>query len=201
MPRGRSLRGLNPITVPPRRLAALALRAALTYFCAVLVHGAVHAAGSRSFALESPAHVVMLLTALAGLLGAAYALGVFAPAAERRRRLALNRASLPLHGPAAIAATVAGQGFLAAALFLPEGTGLDPQRLLLAVVCGLLALVLTTVLFAARSRGVVNLLAAFFALRERRVAPLTFHVRTACRVRTSAPSRLFVPNRPPPIAA
>ena len=202
MPRGRSLRGLNPAGMPPRRLAALALRAALTYFCAVLVHGVVHAAGDRSFVPASPAHVVMLATSLAGLVAGAYALGLFARGSERCRRLALTRAALPhSRGFGALAGTVAGQGLIAAALFLPEGVGLDPHRLLLAVICGILALVLTTRLFAVRRGGVVELLVALFAARERRAAPVALCVRTEHRVRTSAPSRLFVPNRPPPIAA
>ncbi|HYZ15044.1 MAG TPA: hypothetical protein VE591_01535, partial [Candidatus Acidoferrum sp.] len=80
--------------MPPRRLVALGLRGALASCCAVLVHGVVHGLGSRSFLWDSPAHVAMMLAAAGFLTAIAVPLGLAGPARERRRRLALVRATL-----------------------------------------------------------------------------------------------------------
>ncbi|HEY0614994.1 MAG TPA: hypothetical protein VGC96_10155 [Candidatus Elarobacter sp.] len=185
----------------PRRRAAFGLWAALTYSAAVLVHGVVHAAGTRTFAWDTPAHIVMLVTALGLLAGVAVSLGAVGPAGERRRRLALVRAALGPVGPAVAVFGAAVQAALAALLFLAEGASLDPERLAVALLCGLVALLVSAFLFRATRDRVVAVLVALLAtvapaaprgaVRRRAVRPL----------RATVPYRLFVPNRPPPIAA
>jgi hypothetical protein len=185
----------------PRRRAAFALRGALTFSCAVLVHGAVHAVGARSFVWDSPAHAVMLACALALLAAVAVPLGLAGPRAERRRRLALVRSALGPPSARGLAAGIAGQAAIAAALLGAEGAVLAPDRLLLALASGLVALLCTTLLLAAGGERVVALLAALATASVRSAAPAAARRRRAPRLRASDPYRLFVPNRPPPLAA
>lgn len=185
----------------PRRHAALALRGALTFSCAVLVHGAVHAVGARSFVWDSPAHGIMLACALALLGAVAVPLGLVGPPAERRRRLALTRSALGPLSPGGLAAGIAGQAAIAAALLGAEGAVLAPDRLLPALASGLIALLCTTLLLAAGGERVVALLAALATASARPAAPPAPRRRPAPGPRSSAPYRLFVPNRPPPLAA
>ncbi len=185
----------------PRRRAAFALRGALAFSCAVLVHGAVHAVGDRGFAWDSPAHAAMLAVALALLAGVAVPLGLVGPRRERRRRLALVRAALgPLTPRGAVVGALAQVG-LAAALLGAEGAVLAPDRLALALASGLVALVCCTLLLAAGGERVVALLVALAATRPRSAAPRPLRRRPAPRLRASEPYRLFVPTRPPPLAA
>jgi hypothetical protein len=185
----------------PRRRAAFALRGALTFSCAVLVHGAVHAVGDRSFVWDSPAHGVMLALALALLAVVAVPLGLVGPRAERRRRLALVRAALGPASAGGLAAGIAGQAAIAAALLGAEGASLAPERLLPALLSGLLALLCTTLLLAAGGERVVALLVALATVSARSAAPVAARRRLAPRLRAAEPYRLFVPNRPPPLAA
>lgn len=185
----------------PRRRAAFALRGALTFSCAVLVHGAVHAVGARSFVWDSPAHGLMLAAALALLAVVAVPLGLIGPPRERRRRLALVRAALGPLGPRGWAAGIAGQAAIAAALLGAEGASLAPERLLPALLSGLLALLCTTLLLAAGGERVVALLIALATTGVRPPAPATARRRLAPRLRAADPYRLFVPTRPPPLAA
>ncbi len=137
-----------------RRRAAFALRGALTFSCAVLVHGAVHAVGDRSFVWDSPAHGVMLAVALALLAGVAVPLGLVGPRRERRRRLALVRAAPgPLERAAGSPAAVAGQAVLAAALLAAEGAVARARPAALALASGLVALLCSTLLLAAGGRA------------------------------------------------
>ena len=183
-----------------RRSAALGLWAALTYSSAVLIHGAIHAAGSQSFVLESPAHGVMLVSALALLAGVAVPLGFVGPARERRRRLALVRADLGPPRPALAALWCAFQVVLAAGIFAVEGAGLDQERIVVAIACGLGALLLSLFLFRRARERVVAILAAFAAAIDT-AKPLPPARRSAPRrVGTPLSYRLFVPNRPPPLA-
>jgi hypothetical protein len=185
----------------PRKRKALALRAALTFSCAVLVHGVIHAAGSSSFVWDSPAHMVMLAVTLALLGGIAGPLGLAGPACERRRRLALVRAALPRTRGAELAWVFASQAALAVLLMGAEGTVLDPQRLAVTLVCGIAALVLSALLLAGCERRVVALLQALAATGGRRDRSCVIARRAPRLVQLAAPFRLFVPNRPPPIAA
>jgi hypothetical protein len=185
----------------PRRRAAFGLWAALTFSAAVLVHDAIHAAGSRSFVWDSPAHVVMFLTALGLLGGVAARLGVVGPARERRRRLALERAALGPVRPAVAVFGLGVQGGLAGLFFLAEGASLDPERIGLALLCGLLALLCSAFLFRATRDRVVALLVALVATVIPAPPAATRRRRTPRPLRATAPYRLFVPNRPPPIAA
>jgi hypothetical protein len=188
-------------TMSSRRRAALGLWAALTFSAAVLVHGVVHAVGARTFAWDSPAHGVMLLGALALLAAVAAPLGLVGPARERRRRLALVRAGLGPVTPHLALYGLLTQAGLAAALLAAENAALEPDRLALAVLCGLVALLCTGFLFRATRDRVVALLVALTealapagpraALRRRAVRP----------VRATLPYRLFRPNRPPPALA
>ena len=186
--------------MPARLRAALALRAALTFSCAVLVHGAVHAAGSGSFVWDSPAHAVMAAAALALLGGTCIPLGLFAPSAERRRRLALLRGAFS-SGPWSTLAAVATQAALAAALLAAEGAELSPHRIAAAIVCGLIALALTTFALRGSSRRIVLFLAAFFSARERTRAAFARRTREDAFVRAAVAFRMFPANRPPPAVA
>jgi hypothetical protein len=183
------------------RAAAFGLWAALTFSCAVVVHGVIHAVGSQAFVWDSPAHAVMLAVAL-GLLGTVAApLGLIGRARERRRRIALVRAQLgPLTiGTAAFGAVV--QAAVAGLLLVAEGTSLEPGRLALALVCGLAALICTAFVFRTTRDRVVALLFAFAAAADQETAPPLLR-RVAVRpARTTVPYRLFVPNRPPPLTA
>jgi len=183
------------------RPAAFGLWAALTFSCAVLVHGVIHAVGARAFVWDSPAHVVMLAAALGLLAAVAAALGLAGPARERRRRLALVRAGLGPLTPATAAVGLLTQAGIAFALLAAEGESLDRERLVLALACGLIALLCAAFLFRATRDRVVALLVAIVAA----VAPATPRAalrrctpRPAC---ASVPYRLFVPNRPPPALA
>ena len=185
----------------PRRRAAFGLWAALTFSAAVFVHGVVHAAGARSFVWDSPAHAVMLAAALGLLAAVAAPLGLIGPAAERRRRLALIRAALGPVTPAVAGFGLAVQAALAALLFLAEGASLEPDRLAVALLCGLVALLCSAFLFRATRDRVVAVLVALVAT----VAPAAQHTALQRRAPRPAaatdPYRLFVPNRPPPAFA
>jgi len=186
--------------MPARRRAALALRAALTFSCAVLVHGAVHAAGSGSFILDSPAHGIMLAVALALLAGACIPMGLFAAPAERRRRLALLRdATAP--GKWSTLSAALTQGLLAAALLGAEGASLSPDRIAAAIVCGVVALFATTLALRGSARRIVALLAAFTTTRDRTRAAFVPRATDAGITRVLVPFRLFAANRPPPAVA
>jgi hypothetical protein len=185
----------------PRRRAALGLWAALTFSAAVLVHGVVHAVGAQAFVWDSPAHAVMLVAALGLLAGVAAPLGLIGSNRERRRRLALVRAALGPVTPGTAAFGLAVQAALAALLLAAEGASLEPDRLVLALACGLFALLCSAFLFRAARDRVVALLVALAAA----VAPAT--PRAALRravprpAAATVPYRLFVPNRPPPALA
>ena len=187
--------------MPPRRRAALGLRAALTFSFAVLVHGAVHAAGSRSFSWDSPAHVVMLVVALGLLAGVAVQLGATRPSRERRRRVALVRAELGAPGWAGVVATGAAQAAIAVALLFAEGAALEPDRIVVAVVSGVLALLCAAFVFRTTRERVLSILVAFAAPSV--PAPAVPRARRTPRalVRLTVAYRLFVPNRPPPALA
>ena len=183
-----------------RQRAALALRAALTFSCAVLVHGAVHAAGSGSFVLDSPAHGIMAACALALLGGACIPMGVFAAPAERRRRLALLRAAVA-PGRWTILAALLTQVALAVALLGAEGATISPHRVVAAVVCGVVALALTTLALRFSSRRIADFLSAIFAACDRTRAVVALRTTDAGVVRVLVAFRMFPANRPPPVVA
>jgi purine-cytosine permease-like protein len=182
----------------PQRLAAFGLWAGLTFSCAVGVHGVIHAVGDRGFVLDSPAHVLELAVAL-GLLGAVAApLGLIGAPRERRRRLALVRAGLGRPGPALVLFSLALQGGIAVALMAAEGAAVEPDRLAVTLLCGLLALLCSAFVFRATRDRVVALLARLVesaAPAAPRATLRTFVPRLAA---ATVPYRLFVPNRPPP---
>jgi hypothetical protein len=183
------------------RSAAFGLWAALTFSCAVLVHGVIHAVGARAFVWDSPAHLVMLAAALGMLAAVAVPLGLVGPARERRRRLALVRARL---GPPTAATAAFGlltQAAVAGSLFGAEGTSLEPGRLAMALACGLVALLCSAFLFRATRERVVALLAAFAAALDQATAPPPMRRLALRPARATVPYRLFVPNRPPPLPA
>ncbi|MBV8748277.1 MAG: hypothetical protein JO103_01050 [Candidatus Eremiobacteraeota bacterium] len=184
----------------PRQPAALGLWAALTLACAVLVHGAVHAVGAGSLAYSGP-HLVELTAAVALLAAVAAPLGLVGTARERRRRLALVRASL---GPptARIAAFgLAVQAAVAGLLFVAEGASVDPDRLALTVLSALVALLASAFLFRAARDRVVAVLTALVEVLAPAPPRATTARRAAPPARATVPFRLFVPNRPPPLAA
>ncbi len=183
------------------RAAAFGLWAALTFSCAVLVHGVIHAVGAaQAFVWDSPAHVVMLAAALGMLAAVAGPLGLAGAARERRRRLALVRARL---GPPTLATAAFGllvQGAVAVLLLAAEGASLEPDRLATAAVCGLLALLCSAFVFRATRDRVVALLVAFAAAADQATAPPIIRRPALRPARATVPYRLFVPNRPPPLA-
>jgi len=183
------------------RSAAFGLWAALTFSCAVLVHGVVHAVGAQAFVWDSPAHAVMLAAALGMLAAVAVPLGLVGPAHERRRRLALVRARL---GPPTFATAAFGlltQAAIAGLLLAAEGASLEPARLAMALACGLVALLCSAVLLRAGRDRVVALLAAFAAAADKSTAPPPARRLALRPARATVPYRLFVPNRPPPLPA
>jgi hypothetical protein len=143
----------------------------------------------------------MLLGALALLAAAALPLGLAAPRAERRRRLALVRAALPRNPVSEAAAAVLTQAALAPLLLAADGAVIAPDRLVLAILCGLVAFAVAALVFAGSTRRVVALLVTLLATRERGSAPLASARRLPVVVRLCSDYDLFVPNRPPPIAA
>jgi hypothetical protein len=185
----------------PQRRAAVGLWAALTFSSAVLVHGVVHAIGAQAFVWDSPAHVVMLLAALGLLGGVAAPLGLVGPARERRRRLALVRAALTSLGPVLAGVGLVTQAGIAALLLLAEGASLDPERLILALACGLLALLCSAFIFRATRDRVVALLVALAAASRPPVSHAVVRRSLRRPARATVPYRLFIPNRPPPALA
>lgn len=185
----------------PRRRAALGLWAALTFSSAVLVHGVIHAVGARAFVWDSPAHTVMLVAALGLLAAVAAPLGLVGPDRERRRRLALVRAGLGPVTPGLAAFGLLTQAALAAALLAAENAALEPDRLALALLCGLVALLCTTFLFRAARDRVVALLVVFAEAITPATPRAALRRRNPRPVRATLPYRLFRPNRPPPALA
>lgn len=183
----------------PRRIVAFGLRGALAYCCAVLVHGIVHALGSRSFQPDSPAHIAMTLIALALLAAIAAPLGLVGARAERRRRLALVRAVLGRPTPGRFIAGLFAQGLLALLLLASEGAELAPDRYVTALVWGLIALLFSSWLLAESTERIVALLVALVSAGGPKKLGLR-SARSTRPSRTSEPYQLFVPNRPPPAA-
>ena len=180
------------------RTAAFGLWAALTFSCAVLVHGVVHAVGAQGFVWDSPAHVLMLAVAV-GMLGAVAApLGLVGSERERRRRLALVRAQLARSGRRTAAFGLLSQAGIAGLLLAAEGASIEPGRLAAALACGLVALLCSAFLFRATRDRVVALLAAFAAVLDHAAAPPPVRRLALRPARATVPYRLFVPNRPPP---
>jgi len=183
------------------RSAAFGLWAALTFSCAVVVHGVVHAVGAQAFVWDSPAHVVMLAAALGLLAAVAAPLGLVGRARERRRRLALVRARLGPFTPATAAFGALTQAGIAALLLAAEGASLEPGRLAMALACGLVALICSAFLFRAARDRVVAVLAAFAAAADLATPPPAPRRLALRPARATVPYRLFVPNRPPPLPA
>jgi hypothetical protein len=181
-----------------RGLAAYGLWAALTFCSAVLVHGVVHAAGARAFVWDSPAHVAMLGIAVALLAGVAAPLGLIGSAAERRRRLALVQAGLGPIRPGLVAFGLLCQAVVAGLLFAAEGAGVEPERLTLALVCGLAALLCSALVFRSTRRRVVAFLAALVAAMADTTSPPPLRRLALRPAAATVPYRLFIPNRPPP---
>lgn len=180
------------------RTAAFGLWAALTFSCAVLVHGVVHAVGAQGFVWDSPAHMLMLAVALGMLLAVAGPLGLAGSDRERRRRLALVRAQLALSGVRTAAFGLLSQAGIAGMLLAAEGASIEPGRLATALACGLVALLCSALLFRATRDRVVALLAAFAAVLDQATAPPPVRRLALRPARATVPYRLFVPNRPPP---
>src|ERR1035437_9420830 len=185
----------------PQRRAAVGLWAALTFSSAVLVHGVIHAIGDRAFVWDSPAHAVMFVAALGLLAGVAVPLGLVGPARERRRRLALVRAALRSLGPSVTGVGLVMQGAIAMLLLAAEGASLEPERLALALACGLVALLCSTFIFRATRARVVALLVALAAAPGPSIPRAVLRRSLRRPARAPVPYRLFVPNRPPPALA
>jgi hypothetical protein len=181
-----------------QRRAAYALWAALTFSSAVVVHGVIHAVGARAFVWDSPAHAVMLVAALALLAAVAAPLGLIGSRRERRRRLALVRAGLGPLTPGRAGFALLSQAGVAALLLAAEGAALEPERLLVALTCGLVALICSTLLFRATRERVIALLAALVAAVADTTRPPALRRFALRPARATVPYRLFVPNRPPP---
>jgi hypothetical protein len=185
----------------PQRHAAVGLWAALTFSSAVLVHGVIHAIGDRAFVWDSSAHTVMLAVALGMLAAVAVPLGLLEPSRERRRRLALVRAALGAQRPAVVGLGLLTQAGIAGLLLVVEGATLAPDRLAMALICGLVALLCSTFMFRATRDRVVALLAALAAATGPIVPRSVLRRSLRSPARATVPYRLFVPNRPPPALA
>jgi len=185
----------------PQRQAAFGLWAALTFSCAVVVHGVIHAAGNHAFVWDSPAHVVMLIAALVMLAGVALPLGLIGSAGERRRRLALVRAGLGPVRPALVVFGLAVQAGLAVALLAAEGAAIEPDRLVVTLVCGFVALVCSGFVFRATRDRVIELLTRLIESVAPAPARATLRRHAPRRAFATVAYRLFVPSRPPPAFA
>ena len=93
------------------------------------------------------------------------------------------------------------QAALAVLLFAPEGAFLDPDRLVQAVFCGLVALLCSAFLFRVTRDRVVALLTALVTVLAPALPRSTLRRRAPRPARATVPYRLFIPNRPPPLAA
>ena len=184
-----------------QRRAAFGLWAALTFSSAVVVHGVIHAVGDHAFVWDSSAHVVMLVAAVALLAAVALPLGLFGSARERRRRLALVRAGLGPMRPALVVFGLAVQAGLAVALLAAEGAAIEPDRLVVTLLCGLVALLCSGFLFRATRDRVIDLLARLIEGDAPAPPRATLCRRAPRRAAATVAYRLFVPNRPPPAFA
>ena len=90
------------------------------------------------------------------------------------------------------------QAAVAALLLAAEGAALEPERLLVALFCGLVALLCSTLLFRATRERVVALLTALVAAVADTTRPPALRRLVARPAQATVPYRLFVPNRPPP---
>jgi hypothetical protein len=187
------------------RLRGIDVRAWSLYFgltvpFAILAHLAfdVTDAGLSWAVLLRPAHLALVALMAVATAAAAFGLGYGLPDAERRRRIALVRAALrldryPLLGPAAGA--VAQAMIVLSTLSLDEAA-LQPERLALAVVVGVLAVVAGSLAIRTAERRVLDLALA-------RAPRVRTHLTTARRrvalPRTARLSTLFRPNRAPPL--
>jgi hypothetical protein len=184
----------------PRRIVALGLRGALALCCAVLIHGVIHGLGSRSFLWDSPGHLAMMFAAGGLFAGIAIPLGLAGPARERRRRLALVQAALGPPGPRRFGADLLTQAALAVGLLAPEGMDIAPDRLAIALLGGLVAMLCSTILLKKGEKRVIALLIELATVPPAGT-PAPRLSRPVRAQRSSEPYHLFVPNRPPPVAA
>jgi hypothetical protein len=187
------------------RLRGIDVRAWSLYFgltvpFAILAHLAFDLtdAGLSWAVLLRPAHLGLLALMAVATAAAAYGLGFGLPDAERRRRIALVRAALrveryPLLGPAAGA--VAQAMIVLATLSLDEAA-LHPERLVLAILVAVLAVLAGA--FAVR-RAERAVLAIALARAPRIRTRLGTARRRVSLVHTARLSTLFRPNRAPPL--
>ena len=133
-----------------------------------------------------------------GWLGRSASSARHASAGGAWRSSALNSAG-PACAPRLFGALT--QAGVAALLLAAEGAAIDPSRLAVAVLCGLAALLCSAFVFRATRDRVFALLAAFAAVLDHATAPPPLRRLALRPARATVPYRLFVPNRPPPLAA
>lgn len=181
-------------------LGAWSLYLGLAVPFAILAHLVfdVTDAGLSWAVLLRPAHCALLALAGAAALATAYGLGAGVPGPERRRRLALVRAALQIERRPLLrfaVAAVAQAMIVLATVSLDEAT-LHPQRLLLAVLGAILAVVASGLAIRIAERRVIDLILRVPRRPGLRRASRIRRVRALRSLRAYA---LFRPNRPPPL--
>jgi hypothetical protein len=179
---------------------AWSLYLGLTIPFAILAHLAfdVADAGLSAAVFLRPAHLVLVALLAVACAAAAYGLGYGQPDAERRRSLALVRAALradrrPLLG---VAVSTVAQAMIALATITLDEALLHPERLVLAVLTAVLAVVAGSLATRLAKRRVLDLALTPVRRRGRRAAAIRRRIRAA---RFAALYALFRPNRAPPL--
>jgi hypothetical protein len=187
------------------RLRGIDVRAWSLYFgltvpFAILAHLAFDLtdAGPSWSVLLRPAHLALVALMAVATAAAAYGLGYGLPDAERRRRVALVRAALrvdrrPLLGPA-VGAVV--QAMIVLSTLSLDEAALHPERVALAVVVGVLAVLAGSFAIRIAERRVLDLALAHAPRVRARLATAR---RRITLPRTARLSTLFRPNRAPPL--
>lgn len=190
------------LTFRPRRgdLRAWSLYLGLAAPFAILAHLVfdVVDVGFTWAVLLRPAHIVLIALAAGATLAIAHGLGARLSGPERRRRLALVRASLQVDRRPLlrfIVATVVQTMIVAATVSL-DGSTLHPQRLVLAVLAAVLAVVASGLAIHVAERHVLDLILC--APRRAGLRRLSRAVRVRA-LRSLRPYSLFRPNRAPPL--
>jgi hypothetical protein len=141
-----------------RKINAIGLTGALIYAFSIIAHVALHLTSAERGLQFTAIDVVGALSSLFALGLAVRGLGFGYRGSERRRRLALIRAELP-RGVAFVVCAAALEALIALGLLIAEGEPLGLSPLLLALISGVIALLLTACCLRAVQRRFVALIA------------------------------------------
>jgi hypothetical protein len=184
------------------RFDAIAVAGSLTLAFGLLSHLIVEAVvtGSR-LELFTPLHGVMALVATALLIGAFVRVSGPHGASERRRRLALLRATLQVDTARFLCAVSLAQAAIAACVLTVEGIRIAPSETLAAVISGLLAVLAGSLALQVARRRVIVVLTTWACRTSPhagRAALLARARRARPRTRETIPLLRTRPDRAPP---